>query len=773
MDRWEDHVKKWRKWATDRGMATEFVLWGESELLSRLSHDAHRGRRFFWFNEETFSQDWFKHQINESVANAGPRYTPELNVDLPVARVFDGLCRTPEFYVRLKRLFGEIRRRNERCYPHNPPPELHLHFDELRHTTGRLIRGLGGVRENDSELIDFGSLTSQGKDCFPTLASCEKALREYKEPAAAAPESAPKEPKQAYQPTRDFKNYIYELDKLWESLRDLEAMAESKESLLANLPAMVLVGAAGMGKTHLLCDIARKHIDSGQPAVLFLGELFTEEEPWAQILKLLGLRCSRDEFLGALDAAGEAAGLRALLVIDALNEGDGTRLWKRHLAGMLDVLARYKRIGVCLSVRTSYESTVIPPELIPAKLIPVIHQGFATHEYQATRTFFDHFGIQHPAVPMLVPEFHNPLFLKVFCKALQNKGMTRIPPGLRGITTLLEFFLDGINEKLSGPERLDFDPTNRVVNRAVETIARMMAETGTSHVKREEASEKINALLPRPSHSHSLFRAMISEGLLAEERHLTELPDTYEDVIRFAYERFTDHLITKYLLDTHANSTAPAEAFAHGRVLGSLLDDEPACWKNRGLIDALCIQVPERFAKELPEFAERAAGFRPLREAFVDSLIWRDPRAIRDGTLKYINDHVVRHSATETGFLDALLTIAPYPDHPYNAHFLHRHLMKFEMAVRDSWWSTFLQYDYGDGGVVDRLIDWAWLSESRSQVTDESLELAATALIWFLTSSNRYLRDRTTKALVSLLTPRIHIVRKLLEAIAQPSARRS
>jgi len=75
---------------------------------------------------------------------------------------------------------------------------------------------------------------------------------------------------------------------------------------LANVPALLLVGDAGTGKTHLFCDVADQRLKRGLPTVVLLGEQFNNDEPWSQIIKLLGLSCSRkEELLGALESAGQ------------------------------------------------------------------------------------------------------------------------------------------------------------------------------------------------------------------------------------------------------------------------------------------------------------------------------------------------------------------------------------------------------------------------------------------------------------------------------------
>jgi hypothetical protein len=45
---------------------------------------------------------------------------------------------------------------------------------------------------------------------------------------------------------------------------------------------------------------------------------------------------------------------------------------------------------------------------------------------------------------------------------------------------------------------------------------------------------------------------------------------------------------------------------------------------------------------------------------------------------------------------------------------------------------------------------------------DDTVELAAIALVWMLSTSNRFLRDRATKALVSLLTGRLDHVGRVV-----------
>src|SRR5262249_36952171 len=120
--------QKWEEWAAARSMAVVFAYWGAHELFERLSREEHRGRYYFWFHRELFSQEWFQSRLEEAIANVGPRYSPELDVQLPIARLFDGLGRTPAFFARLRGVLQEI----NKWRPYNKDTSLPEQSQRLR-----------------------------------------------------------------------------------------------------------------------------------------------------------------------------------------------------------------------------------------------------------------------------------------------------------------------------------------------------------------------------------------------------------------------------------------------------------------------------------------------------------------------------------------------------------------------------------------------------------------------------------------------------------------
>jgi len=788
MDKWDKHVEKWEGWAVEKGMAVRFIYWGESEICERLAREKHHGRYKFWFDKEQFSDEWFQHNLKKTLDDAGPRYSPLLNVGLPIAKVFDGLGRTKAFHLELVTLRGKIRQAwhdavscgrrmkyADRCQP------LFEHVQPLIEKLQNLILHNGPYDRRDIDRQSIEQTASEVKKAIQQLyddleklrVDLEKLEQEQQDARDKNLENLTENPgAQSHRSLNDvFNSFRYYLNKLQTELYHLQSFIESPAARLFNIPLLLIHAKAGKGKTHLLCDVAKARLNEGLPTVVLLGEKFVEAEPWNQVLKFLGLNCTPDEFLGAMEAAAQARGGRALIFIDALNEGEGKTLWRKHLAGLLSDIEKFPNLGLAVSVRSSYEDLVIPDQA-KNRLERIEHQGFSGHEYKATRTFFAYYGIALPAVPLLHPEWSDPLFLRLFCQGLKNAGMTSLPEGWHGITQIFDFFLDSINTQLALPERLDFDKQHSLVHKAAQLLAKTMSDQQRQWLPRDVAQSLVDGLLPRTGYQQTLFRNLLAEGVLTEERFLTsnnlategtnETAATWEIGVRFGFERFFDHLQARYLLDTYFDADNPAQIFAPDGAIGKLFTKCFSLWYYQGLLEALTIQVPERCVQELPFLLSEWADNDEIIEAFLDGLLWRTTASITEETKRYINEHVVNNHDGHEKLLDVFLTLASRSDHPYNAEFLHAHLIGYEMADRDAWWSIYLHEQYKNESALDRLLDWAQSEDDKSHINDESVRLCAVMLIWCLTSSNRFVRDRATKGLVALLWERLHLLLPLL-----------
>ena len=289
----------------------------------------------------------------------------------------------------------------------------------------------------------------------------------------------------------------------WELARSAVTRGAAEKVLL-------LTGRAGVGKTHLLCDAARRRIEDGLPTILLLGQDFDGRSLLAQAGELSQLGATPDDVLAVLDAASEAAGCTGLLMIDALNESERPDRWPGDVRALVAACRRYPHVALFLSCRTEFVEEVIGDEKLPR----VEHFGFAEATDAAIMRFTQEYGLEPPTFPALNPEFSNPLYLKLTCEALHTLGETRFRFGTAGLTTVTSAFIEAVNQRLSEAGRCNYDKWSDLAGACV----RQLAELGRGPWDRADVQRITEGLLPGREWSTSLLKGLIAEGILIELR---------------------------------------------------------------------------------------------------------------------------------------------------------------------------------------------------------------------------------------------------------------
>lgn len=751
LQRWEDHEKKWRDWASNLGMKVEFVFWGSHELLDILTKPEHGGRLQFFFGGRALDDAWFDARLEAAIRSAGPRYTPEIHLELPISRKLDTFARAEELFDRVRAQARPIRARlNDLSWV-----ESRLEHGELADEASALcdqvdtvLTEFGAIESQPDGVLPFSAIAREARRAVEKGVILEAAIRDqetHQDPKRAETDVAPKGAGSKKVGRRQRRLCVaHLLDALRNAASELERACAIADSNL-----LMLDGVAGAGKTHLLCDVAKKHVNLGRPVVILMGQQFLgSEPPWSEALKQLDLAgLSIEEFVGALEACAQARNQRAIIVVDALNEGAGRHIWPNHLASFLAPVAKSQWIAVVISVRSTYAELIIP-ECIRAEATVLTHEGFLDLEYDATRTFFGFYGIELPTTPVLAPEFSNPLFLKTLCKGLSDEGDERLPRGWRGVTYVFDLYLRATNKVLASS--LDYNPKNDLVGRAVTAIVKEFGTSGERWLAHDKVESITNALLPNRGFDTSLYRGLVDEGVLIE-RVAMQGVDQHEEEASLGYDRLIDHLVGKLLIDEHVNAQSPEAAFADGGALAYMRDGSRDV--SAGILEALCILMPERTGSELIRVApgiDRQWGFD---RAFRQSVIWRLPDSCSTETVEVMRE-LTRNSRDWEETLDVMITVACLPDHPMNADYLDGILRDLTIADRDARWSIHLHNMSDTRCAVDRVIDWSCALLPDDPVDDRTVELCNTCLAWMLTCSNRVLRDRATHGLVSLLRGR-------------------
>lgn len=746
---WQKWSDRWIKIAKTEGRQLSIELWSASALAERLSRDdpAYAGRLLYWFDHEALTPTWFRHQFEKSRAALGSRYVPASNVELPIRRDFLALVRDPSVLAEIEEWGRGLRERGYcaiRAIERADGADYEGHANAVRTTVEALVdlldRSHSGL-DQVFPLPDWKAAAAKAADVVRAARSWAYGLPET--PTAHGGSS----------PASWAKHELFRLVDLIDGVLD---DLDSQRWRVVNLGQVLLVGEAGAGKSHLLADVVDHQIEAGAPALLILGSMLNESEPWHQILSQLDLPANLQikHWLGAMDSAAEAAGMRALVCIDAINERHGMDIWPDRLAAFLKEAEPFPRVVVCVSCRTTYLPYVVADHLDEGVLPRIRHQGFGGTSGDAAKLYLDMRGIVRPGAPNLLPEFNNPLFLKTCCDYLEKEGKSELPRGLQGVTSIFRFYIEAISLALN--RRMRFDPRQGIVPKAIRALADAFAQRGEGYLPVAEATALFEAIYPsRGKLEDSLLAQLESEGVLAIEPVRLD-GDELAEVVRFTFERFSDHEIALRLLDEHLDAANPAVAFSAGNPLFELVCGRHA-HRRAGIVEAIAVQLPERVGVELPDLLPVDASHWVANEAFEQSFLWRDQSRFTKRTLALIKELQGSERVNSV-----LLEVATEPKNPFNAMYLHQRLEAMPMPARDAHWSTFIaEQAENEDGPVETLISWAF-QQGMDEIDDDRAELAAVALTWLGATSARVIRDPATKGLACLLTHRHGLSIRLL-----------
>ncbi|WP_406696365.1 hypothetical protein V5E97_35775 [Singulisphaera sp. Ch08] len=538
-------------------------------------------------------------------------------------------------------------------------------------------------------------------------------------------------------------------DRIIEFLDRFTGLVCSPIAYLSHARILTLTGFAGVGKTHSSCDAAVERHSRGLRTVMLHGARFNgASEPWDQIRQLLGFDAalSRDSLLAALDAAGEASGKPLLLCIDGVNETKPRDFWRHHLLAMTAEIERFSWVKLCVTCRSTYEAQVLP-DAMPG--VRIVHGGFEGVEFDACWAFFEHYALEPPVVPILQPEFANPLFLQLVCKAMVAAGMKRLPIGWHGVSGALNALISQKNKAFA--DEFSSLPNYRYPERGLMAFVDELEKQRCSSLSLSAADAVIDSVMNQQHLRGILTEWLVREGLLIIDASLDAKDPGTEDLVRIAFERMGDCLLAAKYLEGYEGDTIRF-AFAPVGGLSFVVESLPAVEAHAGLLEAFAVLIPERFGVELVNCCAAVDDIlRRLLQITITTLPWRDPSRISDATRRIIEESLGLPGFSHTAF-DAALSISALPSSA-DAFWLHDVLARPAMSTRDEFWCGYLHKRFDEKrGPVEKLIRTAFQVDP-NRIPPEIAERWAMVLVWFCAAADRRVRDHATMALVTITEP--------------------
>ena len=754
-------------------MNVELEHWGKSDFHTWLSEPRFSGKRNYFFGELELDIDWFKTQFEKQKASVGEKFSASLHTETRVdanlhallgdkgfvGQITEWIEKLNEELPDLKKAIDDLNRwipngiewdEGEKLKVIGAAESLQ---DALANTIDQLEQAKEFLNEenlSEAQAIDWKSVLTPLKEAFDTYETVETesgiskvrytGKKEYEEQAL-----------------RKATEIVHHPGYLIADLLDDVLHSAIERCKLINQTELNILGDAGIGKTHIACNICDDRLKTELPALFIRGIRFTSDRPIEeQLLRILDIQSpyNWNDFLQALSAVAEAYRTRIPLIIDGLNEsthhGAFSNVWRLGLNGLVQEIAETKNLALITTCRTSYKDAIWEDEDPPNT---VYAHGFEPNEVeQAVTKYFDAYKIKADLTAASLTQFEHPIYLKIFCesKKRDRNAEQLVYGGEQTLFEVFEEYLDQCNEAVC--DRLGIRPGTPIVEPALNKMTEYLWEHRRRNIPLEELVRIVDGQsLEELKWQSSKTYAIQTEGLLVY-RDWTVVGEA----MYFTYDLLGGYLIAKYLIQQAANEKGflrreetvralfsqqhqtldlqQCQALISSQILHPLYSDIGRC---------LAALLPAESGQFLHNFFNNDIAFGlSIRALFEIS-----PQYISKECINLVADLFEEEQNREKLFKLAETTVG-HIDHPFNASFWLERLLALSMRERDQSWTEYVRLNVDDLEKMLIRFEAACRSEQElSDISEKRLHLLAEYIMWLLTSTVRPLRDKATRAL--------------------------
>lgn len=673
----------------------------------------------YYEKEIHLTTDFLTHSLNRSINNLGGRYTSDFNIETQNKWSLECLGKSDEFLIEINRLRMQVSTGYSTLYCRLSNNEKYTSISEL----------------NNIISLEFLDLIKTEITFSTNFFDLKKKLELMALPDVYWIDELSNEEKSI------LRHYIEPLSRNLTGL--IEFLATSNVELIGQ-PYLLVTGKAGIGKSHLLADYAKKFTGRGHSTFLFLGSYFYKNaDPVSQIMESLRIpNSSFKSVLEELERKSVETGNQSIIFIDALNEGAGLTLWKERLIGFIKEIQEYPNIGIVLSIRTEYEMTILPEDFNKLNFSKLKHTGLEGTVNDSIKAFCQYYKLAYPTVPSFNEEYNNPLFLKMVCQLLIDSNIKQFTSNF-SIETIMKHYLNKLELNLSAKDRMNFDPKRGILNELILSISELKIESKWSMLEYNTVYDKLITV------GHKL--AIDSPGILLKElinEGLLQVIEAGEEKIflDFQFEKFSDFFIADYIYQKYIR-TKKIEDLESVPELASYFKDDLALRNNYGVLIMLSTLIANHEKKEIFSYFPKLGMSYLMFEIIFDSFPYRNSSAISFELVKFIETDVSMINELMMYFVTSQFQLSINHNSPINSRWLHNFLLKKNQQEIDLVWTMNISKYYRT--FVGQFTKW--YREFYEYTNKKDAELILLQLGWILSSTNRYYRDQATLAIVKIL----------------------
>lgn len=531
----------------------------------------------------------------------------------------------------------------------------------------------------------------------------------------------------------------------------------SDEQSLINGKVLLLHGEAGTGKSQLLAHESRILLDEGRAVLLLNAGIYATAEPVQdQIVAHLQIGYRFGELLDVLEAYGERYNFIIPIFIDALNESWYKDIWTNGIADIISRVYSHQMLRLVLSYRSEYEKLLLPDNILANKnrgdIVSLKNSGFEKNSVEAVKKFLNHFSIPFTPTEFFGIEFENPLFLTLYCKTYNGKEVNLLDLYERLIINADETIFKDIGNAL---REKGYFKGDGIIEPFIEQFSSAMLASGRRSVNKKELRS-----LPYWNDMGISCGPFIKS--LVRNKLLYTYVDGNDEYYHFSYDQMLDYYSAKTIFSQYSDKVE-VRRYLRASIL-DIHNGELGNPENIDLFVMSCALYSERYGEECIDLIDAISGDDEKMDVFsryITSLQWRNHRFIpKENLLKLVGTYPCSVEA----FWQLLIGNSVKVNNPLNADFLHSFLQSYSLADRDYRWTLYINQLSDDNS--DRLVQIIIMYDRGDSLdihSEKQKELLLTLFGWVLTSSNRWLRDRTSKAMIEILKKNFNLCKPLLE----------
>ena len=705
----------------------------------------------YYFGNHSIQQEWFVTHTSYMLAELGERYNRDFNVETAFSdelSLFIHDRRAAE-YLNAKKveLLGKI---SDLSYQSNKR-------DYLR----TLEEAVSALPDVDVETL-YHSIEWNSEVRLSVVSFLDSMAEEYKKleieqnekyMLSQDREKDQKVRQEALKEYHDLWSQIHDIDALMK-LPDRIVISEREKKLLYG-DVLAIYGKAGIGKSQLLASKTQNLFSEERIGLLLVaGIYFTDDPIHEQIMKNLRLDYSFEDLLDILETIGERDNCIVPVFIDALNETWNRKLWKSGLPSIIDKIKKSPMVKMILSYRPEYQKFILPDFLLEGQedIITMQHRGFEDNSISAAREFLNHYNIPFTPLEYFGYEMSNPLFLTLYCKTYNGEEVA--------LPTLYDRVVEHANSNISQFLRAElrqkgYSEDDDILSPLITEIAEWLVSHDKSSISQKDLAQ-LNFWAEFGLNAASFVRHLVKEHILHDSN--------FEGVetLYFAFDQMNDYYCAKTIIQKRQTKDEVRE-YLSDKILGIQNGELGNSW-NVDLFVNACALYAEKYCEEcidIIDVLENADDKWQVFSRYIDSFQWRDSRYIPVGNFMELLE---KYPCSPEDLWAMLIGNSVKVSHPYNADFHHRFLLRYKLNKRDYLWTIYInKLTRDEDNRIVQHIQMYDKGEKLETTNEKQIELLLTLFGWVLSSSNRWLRDYTSKAMIEILKEHFHLCQIILE----------